>query len=75
MCSCWMNLAGLKLIPPSTEVLEALERGEMKFESNGCVSSCSEDEDEDEEVDPLSIDSPVTPTVGTVKVLIAAIVC
>lgn len=51
-----------------TEVLEALERGEMKFESNGCVSSCSEDEDEDEEVDPLSIDSPVTPTVGTVKV-------
>lgn len=40
----------------------------MKFESNGCVSSCSEDEDEDEEVDPLSIDSPVTPTVGTVKV-------
>lgn len=52
----------------STEVLEALERGEMKFESNGCVLSCSEDEDEDEEVDPLSIDAPTTTTVGTVKV-------
>lgn len=51
-----------------TEVLEALERGEMKFESNGCVLSCSEDEDEDEEVDPLSIDTPPTSTVGTVKV-------
>lgn len=49
-------------------MLDALERGEMKFESNGGVSSCSEDEDEDEEVDPLSIDTPATPTLGTVKV-------
>lgn len=49
-------------------MLEALERGEMKFESNGCVLSCSEDEDEDEEVDPLSIELPVTTSVGTVKV-------
>ncbi|XP_063845896.1 uncharacterized protein LOC135091826 isoform X1 [Scylla paramamosain] len=63
------DLQGIKDAMQYPEVLEALERGEMKFESNGCVSSCSEDEDEDEEVDPLSIDSPVTPTVGTVKIL------
>lgn len=48
-------------------MLEALECGEMKFESTGSISSCSEDEDEDEEVDPLTVDSPATP-VGTVKV-------
>lgn len=53
-------------------MLDALERGEMKFESNGGVSSCSEDEDEDEEVDPLSIDTPATPTLGTVKVSFCA---
>ncbi|XP_053649347.1 forkhead box protein N4 isoform X2 [Cherax quadricarinatus] len=61
------DLQGIKDAMAYPEVLEALERGEMKFESNGGVSSCSEDEDEDEEVDPLAIDTPITPTVGTVK--------
>lgn len=51
-----------------SEVLEALECGEMKFESNGSISSCSEDEDEDEEVDPLTVDTPNTPSVGSNKV-------
>lgn len=63
------DLQGIKDAMAYPEVLEALERGEMKFESNGGVSSCSEDEDEDEEVDPLSVDTPSTPTVGTVKIL------
>ncbi|XP_050708875.1 forkhead box protein N4-like isoform X2 [Eriocheir sinensis] len=63
------DLQGIKDAMQYPEVLEALERGEMKFESNGCVLSCSEDEDEDEEVDPLSIDAPATTTVGTVKIL------
>ncbi|XP_042208330.1 forkhead box protein N4-like isoform X2 [Homarus americanus] len=61
------DLQGIKDAMAYPEVLEALERGEMKFESNGGVSSCSEDEDEDEEVDPLAVDTPTTPTVGTVK--------
>ncbi|XP_042208321.1 forkhead box protein N4-like isoform X1 [Homarus americanus] len=63
------DLQGIKDAMAYPEVLEALERGEMKFESNGGVSSCSEDEDEDEEVDPLAVDTPTTPTVGTVKIL------
>ncbi|XP_045599549.1 forkhead box protein N4 isoform X2 [Procambarus clarkii] len=63
------DLQGIKDAMAYPEVLEALERGEMKFESNGGVSSCSEDEDEDEEIDPLAIDSPSTPTVGTMKIL------
>ncbi|KAK4305062.1 hypothetical protein Pmani_023027 [Petrolisthes manimaculis] len=63
------DLQGIKDAMTYPEVLEALERGEMKFESNGGVSSCSEDEDEDEDVDPLSIDTPATPTLGTVKIL------
>ncbi|XP_042864931.1 forkhead box protein P1-like [Penaeus japonicus] len=61
------DLQGIKDAMAHPEVLEALECGEMKFESNGSISSCSEDEDEDEEVDPLTVDTPTTPTVGTVK--------
>ncbi|ROT84257.1 uncharacterized protein jumu [Penaeus vannamei] len=60
------DLQGIKDAMAHPEVLEALECGEMKFESTGSISSCSEDEDEDEEVDPLTVDSPATP-VGTVK--------
>ena len=44
-----------KKFAPFLDVLESLERGEMKFEATSGASSCSEDEDEDEEVDPLSL--------------------
>ncbi|KAK7070156.1 Calcium ion binding, partial [Halocaridina rubra] len=62
------DLQGIKDAMQYPDVLEALEGGEMKFEYSNCgVSSCSEDEDEDEEVDPLAVDAS-TPTVGTVKI-------
>jgi len=64
------DLPGIKDAMQYPEVLESLERGEMKFESSGSITSCSEDEEEDEEVDPLTVDNALTnPTVGTVKII------
>lgn len=61
------DLPGIKDAMQYPEVLESLERGEMKFESSGSITSCSEDEEEDEEVDPLSVENNTS--VGTVKII------
>ncbi|CAL4113829.1 unnamed protein product [Meganyctiphanes norvegica] len=64
------DLPGIKDAMQYPEVLESLERGEMKFESSGSITSCSEDEEDDEEVDPLTVDNALSnPTVGTVKII------
>jgi len=61
------DLPGIKDAMQYPEVLESLERGEMKFESSGSITSCSEDEEEDEEVDPLTVENNTS--VGTVKII------
>lgn len=42
------DLQGIRDAMTCPEVLENLERGEMKFEASSGASSCSEDEEEEE---------------------------
>ena len=48
------DLQGIRDAMTCPEILDSLERGEMKFEGRSGTSSCSEDEEEDDNpIDPL----------------------